>query len=151
MFSGIDIEAAVIGTLLNDAGLTAELSSFGSSFGVFTYPIPPDAAYPMVVVSSSSVSDDDDGLNHHTPRFFCSVTAYAKRDSLQSAATAARASVISIADKVFSIFHRQRPSAFSVTGYTLSQSIARQPVAALTGDDIIVGRRVELTLELTTL
>jgi hypothetical protein len=139
----VDLAIPLRDALIGNAGITALLPAYMSSFPVFTRrPPPTDAAYPMIIVSQSIMATDEDGINDLRPVITRDIAVYGSNEEAAKYRT-----VEQIAFLVFHLFHR-KPSSISVDGYKVVQIRASGPVAAPSDDLNYVGRVVPVTVHL---
>lgn len=129
------------------AAIVAELGAWRGEPAVFAYrPIPDDAPDPVIIINEDAAIGDEDGLRSSRPVVQRDVVVYGRR-APPGDPTDQSPAVERIGYLIRELFHRQkfsvRPEAYSVTDI-----VARGPVAAPADDDGEIGRLVSLTIRL---
>lgn len=142
----VDLAVAIRDALVAEASVTDNLDAYYGSFPVFTRrPVPADSPDICVVVSPDITSVDDDGVSDLRPMIERDVAVYGPNDAADGGANYTLVETIAYAIKNF--FHRTRTT-ITVSGWSVTQIVARGPVAAPTDDQQTVGRVVTLGIQL---
>lgn len=109
-------------------------------------PVPPDAAYPLILTADDVTRDDQDLINSPIQVIVRDISIFGQ-NTTTSGVNQTRL-VQTIALMVRDLFHRQRGS-ISVPGWNVLDIIARGPITGPTDDDQSVHRLITLTIRLS--
>lgn len=137
-------EALLVGlrtSILDDEALVDGLGGYEGEPAVHTkVPVPIESGYPMIVIPPATVVSDGDGLGASRPVAVRDLFVYGQQpDHFRLVET--------LGYMLRRKFHRDR-FAFTVEGYRVIAVTAQGPVPAPVDDDMTVGRRVGLTIQL---
>jgi hypothetical protein len=139
----VDLAVPLRTALIGNTGITSKLATYQSAPAVFTRrPVPAGVAYPVIVISPDVAPSDQDGINDFRPVIVRDIAIYGENDTAAKYRT-----VEELGYLVKALFHRNR-RAITVTGYSVTDIIARGPMPAPVDDEARVGRVVELTIRL---
>lgn len=152
MTASADLSAPLYAALMDNAAIVALLGvqSDGSPSVLTNRPVPPDAAYPMIVTAGEVTRTDQDLISSPIQEIVRDISVFGQNTTLDENGEPINQTRTcdSIALKVRDLFHRQRQS-IAVPGWNVLDIIARGPIVGPTDDDQSVHRLVTLTVRLS--
>jgi len=129
------------------SAITDALDQWQAAPAVFAFrPLPADAPDLVIIIEEDAALSDEDGLTSSRPICQRDIKVYGRRGSPGDEGDQS-AAVEAIGFQMRELFHRQK---FSVQaeGYSVTEIVARGPVAAPVDDDATIGRMINLTIRL---
>lgn len=137
----VELQKAIRSSIQESSGITDDLASYKSGKAIFTRrPVPQDADYPLTLVGPIVSRDDQDAINDDRPFVSIQVAIYGEQDTDYR-------TIESIADKVYTLFHRKRDS-ITLSNYSVTEIRCSGPVTAPVDDENKVGRIVNVNIQL---
>ena len=141
--SAADLSVPLRSALIASGSITALLSSYKSSYPVFTRrPAPDDADMPIIMVSPDITITDNDGIDDFRPVQTRDITVYG-----QNSTNAKYRAVEAIGYLIRELFHSNWRS-IDVPGWKVVDITCLGPIPAPTDDDQTIARMVSLSIQL---